>query len=191
MSARIHPGARKPEARAPEAKTGLNLCSLAAQLKDSQKKLPQNSTQGKCLLKFLVSPLFCKAGGSEIRNLVKVKETSKKKFPQQNLSNWALQSERGPAAKRLPLGCSKLRPSSWTSQLNRLGLFRGTANAASTELKPETEHSQRSSKQHRVQDSVRLQTLRWAGNKVQIQTQLMWPLRKLQVVSQWGQAENF
>ena len=142
------PRSKKTRSQSTRSQNRVELCSLATQLKDSQKKSLQNSTQGKCLLKFLVSPLLCKAGGSEIRNLVKVKETSKKKFPQQNLSNWAPQSERGPAAKKLPLGCSKLRPSSWTSQLNRLGLFRGTPNAVTAELKPKTESSQRSSEDH-------------------------------------------
>src|ERR1700683_1787891 len=72
---------QNPVSSHPETRTGLNLCSLCVQLEDSQKKSPQNSAQGKCLLKFSVSPLFCKAGGSEMRNLVKVKKTSKRNFP--------------------------------------------------------------------------------------------------------------
>ena len=103
-------------------------------------------------MKLLVSPLFCKAGGSEVRSLVKVKETSKRNFPTK-LKQLAPQSERGPAAKKLPLGCSKLRPSRWTSQLNRLGLFRGTPNTdteslnqrpeARNQKKPESRRSYR------------------------------------------------
>ena len=85
--------ARIPEARALEARTGLNLCSLCVWLEDSQKKSPQNSAQGKCLLKLLVSPLFCKAGGSEIKSLVKVKETSKRNFPNKTYSHFQLSAE--------------------------------------------------------------------------------------------------